>query len=127
MNLFERKLLQSTPVKLGEYKGFEIRYMNSDVMGEYFGYALNDKIFVRYMLSERVQAFVISHEKHHLVDRYKWLGWFGAELRANTICGLKNPVGFLATVKASMTRSRIETYLKLMKVRGRVGSKVINR
>ena len=101
--------------------------MNSDAMGEYFGYALNDKIFVRYMLSERVQAFVISHERHHLLDRHKWWGWFGAELRANTICGLRNPIGFLATVKASITRSRIETYLKLMKVRGRVDSKAINR
>lgn len=127
MNTFERRLLQMKPLKWGEYQGYEVRYMKSDAMDSFFGYAFDNKIFVQGKLSERVQEFVISHEQYHLTDKHRWWGWAGAELRANAVCALRNPIGFLATVRASMTRSRITTYLSLVKRRGCIEDSAVNR
>jgi hypothetical protein len=120
MNAFEKRLLKTKPLKTGQFQGSEVRHMPSSVMGEFFGYAFQDKIFVRNELSKRVQRFVISHERYHLVDRQKWLGWFGAELRANIYCGLQDPIGLMATITAKPRIRRFVFYAQLV---GRLGRK----
>ena len=93
--------------------------MKPKVMKGFFGYAFHDTIFIRADLPQRVRSFVLSHEKYHLMDKRKWWGWVGAELRANLSCGFRDPIGLLATVSASITRSRLKTYLRLLKTSGR--------
>lgn len=119
MNTFERKLLKTRPVKTGQFHGSEVRYMSSSVMNEFFGYAFQDKIFVRNELSKRVQAFVISHEGYHLADSHEWLGWFGAEIRANIYCGLRDPIGLIATATAKPRIRRLGLYAQLIRRLGR--------
>lgn len=114
MNRFEKNLLHTDPEEVKTYNGFEVRYMDPNAMGSFFGYALKDTIFVSKVLSKRVEAFVVCHEKYHLTDKSKWLGWFGAELRANVCCGVKDPLGLTATVLASLSIKRLKLYLKLI-------------
>jgi hypothetical protein len=116
---FEQRLLEARPRKLLTADGYEIKYMQLDVMGEFFGYALQNKVYVREGLSDRVEQFVVAHEMYHLKDTSKWLGWFGAETRANIACGLHDPRGLIATIRASLNKRRLTTYLRLFFTRGR--------
>ena len=70
---------------------------------------------IREDLPWSIKRFVLAHEIYHLTDKWSWGGWMGRELRANIICGLEDPKGFLATVMASFTRDRIKFYLHRLK------------
>lgn len=75
-----------------------------------FGSASGEVAEVREDLSPKVRKFVKSHELYHLTDKAKWGGWLGREIRANVVCGAKDPVGLLATTKASLARDRLKYY-----------------
>lgn len=75
---------------------------------------------VRNDLNPLIKNFVIQHELYHLTDDSKWMGRLGAELRANIIPGIKNPIGFFATIFATIfSMKRLKLYfLKLTKNNG---------
>lgn len=67
-------------------------------------------------LNPIIKKFVIEHELYHLTDKYRWMGRFGMELRANIIPGLKNPIGLFATLFATLfSLERIKFYFSLIK------------
>ena len=71
-----------------------------------------DLAWVREDLSLHVKRFVLAHEIYHLTDEWTWGGWIGRELRANVMCGIKDPKGFFATIIASCTWDRIKFYIR---------------
>lgn len=83
-------------------------------MGNFFGYSLQNTAFIRADLPMRVRKFVIKHEFHHLQDKRSWLGWIGSEVRANVVCGVRDPIGLLLTITASLRPYRLRTYWKLL-------------
>ena len=81
-----------------------------------FGYASGDTAYVREDLSPRVKRFVEAHELYHCRDKATWWGWFGREIRANLVPGMKDPVGLLATLLATISSlDRLIFYLKRIK------------
>jgi hypothetical protein len=119
MNVFEQNLLDAEPIKVSHHDQFEIRYIHPNIMENFFGYTFNGKVFVRYGLTMRVQSFVIEHEKYHIHDNKHWLGWLGQELRANLACGVRDPLGLLLTIFASISVPRLKTYVALLKSGGK--------
>lgn len=120
MNQFEKSLLKTPPIKSSSIDGREVLYQSPKTLDGFFGYALDGRVFIRSNPPRRVEKFVINHEIYHLNDRSKYLGWFGAELRANLYCGLRDPIGLILTSKESMNRDRLTKYWNLARKRGRV-------
>lgn len=114
MNQFEQQLLSIKPLKVSSSEGYEVRHIEKSSMNGFFGYALQNKVFIANNLSKRVSIFVIKHEIYHLKDRRSDSDWVGSETRANLNTGLHDPLGLLATVKASLTRQRVGKYLRLL-------------
>lgn len=74
---------------------------------------------VRNDLTGIVRRFVIQHELYHLRDTHTWGGTVGAELRANFVPGLSDPIGFIVSIWKTITnRERRQFYLDM--VRGTV-------
>lgn len=114
MTDYESNLLASKPTKIDNRGGYEIRYLLAEEMEDFFGYALQEKVFVRNNLSKNVERFVICHEISHLKDGSHWLGWVGSEMRANVAAGVREPLGFLLTVRSSLNRRRLAKYWNLL-------------
>lgn len=100
------------------YKGnkYLINYMPTDLMREAHvtGYAFKGQVYLNESLEGRIKRFVTSHEVYHLRDTQTWLGYFGMELRANFMCGLKDPLGLLATISSAFRYGKFPIYLKRM-------------
>jgi len=79
-----------------------------------FGFAKRDEVYISETLKGRVRAFVIKHEVYHLNDKSTWLGYFGLELRSNLSCGLRDPIGLLATITAGLRHLKLKAYVKAM-------------
>lgn len=116
MNWFQKKLTEATPLKNvtltsrgGRYK---IYFIDPAVMelNQSFGHIVGKDIYIRSDLPKCVERFVIHHEVYHLNDTHTWLGWMGKETRANLVCGINDPIGLIATIKASLTKSRLKAY-----------------
>lgn len=124
MNWFEKTLLETIPIKQQTVtikgKSYTVFYIDPAVMqrASSFGCAYKSTIFVRADLSEKVRRFVINHEVYHINDKQRWLGWFGSELRANVICGISDPTGLFATIKASLNTNRLKSYGQVFVKRG---------
>jgi hypothetical protein len=124
MNWFEKALLAAKPVKQEQVtirgRTYLVHYIEAAVMerASSFGCAYRSTIFIRVGLPERVRRFVVQHEAYHITDQHHWLGWFGSELRANTVCGVRNPIGLLATIRASLTAPRLKAYGRALVKRG---------
>lgn len=124
MNWFEKKLLVNPPIsyKTMTLKGrrYKVYFMKPALMEEIqsFGHIVGKSIYIKAGLPEKVERFVIQHEIYHLNDEHTWLGWLGKELRANVICGMKNPVGLVATIRASLTKPRLNAYWKALRHAG---------
>ncbi len=116
MNWFEKALLEAKPLRqesvIIKGRSYPVRYIESTIMerASSFGCAYRSIIFIRSDLPDRVRSFVISHEAYHIRDEAHWLGWLGGELRANMACGLRDPIGLLLTIKASLNRTRLKAY-----------------
>lgn len=93
-------------------KDYTVRYVSKDSIYPAFGYAGGNIASVREDLPPRVKNFVKEHELYHCRDETTWGGWIGREIRANIVPGLKDPIGLLATIKASLTKDRLKFYLK---------------
>ena len=78
------------------------------------GFAKNGEAYISEELTRNVRRFVINHEIYHLNDKHRWLGYFGKELRANIICGLKDPSGLLATTISVMKSGGLLRYFKAL-------------
>ena len=94
---------------------FTIEYVPKNALGSYFGMAYNasNHAVVRDDLSPLVKRFVKAHELYHLQDE-KPGGWLRCELRANFYPGLKDPLGLLATIIASLNAERLSLYAKML-------------
>jgi hypothetical protein len=120
MSWFSELLDNATPVKrekiVAGSRTYWVNYMSAEVMerAHSFGCAHKGEVYVRSDLLPKVKRFVISHEMYHLQDRRVWLGWLGGELRANFVPGMKDPVGLLLTIKASLTRERLGAYWRAL-------------
>lgn len=117
MNMFEKLLISEKPLSVINRVEYRIVYIQPKIMdvNNSFGYFIGTDIFVHAGLPEKVQQFVIKHEVYHLKDKHLWWGWVGRELRANAVCGVKDPLGLLATITASLNRNRINAYWKTLK------------
>ncbi len=89
---------------------YDVIYVPKKSIMPAFGYATDDQAFVREDLKPRVKSFVTKHELYHLADHSKWGGWLGKEIRANVMVGIKDPVGLILTILASMNRERLQFY-----------------
>lgn len=114
MTDYEDGLLASTPTKICNRHGYEIRYLAMDEMKDFFGYALQEKVYIRNNLSTKVESFVIYHEIYHLKDGSHWFGWVGSETRANIAAGVREPMGFFLTILNSLNRRRLSKYWDLL-------------
>lgn len=117
MNWFEEQLLSSTPTKIEIMHDIQINYMKPSIMdaNSSFGHIVDGQVYIRDDLSNKVRRFVIAHEIYHLKDDKKWLGWVGRELRANIVCGIHDPAGFMSTIFASLNMRRISAYVRSIK------------
>jgi len=95
---------------------YKVTYVPKEEIYPAFGYAGGRTATIREDLSPRVKRFVRSHELYHLIDKSKWGGVFGSELRANLIPGMKDPFGLIATIwKTVSDKDRMDFYLKRVK------------
>lgn len=93
-------------------KLYTVEYVPKETIYPAFGYGGGDRAGVRQDLPPRVRKFVKAHELYHCTDQASWGGTLGSELRANLIPGLRDPVGLLATVWATITSvDRLKLYL----------------
>ena len=93
-----------------------VEYVPREEIYPAFGYGGGKRAVVRQDLSPRVKRFVRAHEIYHCQDQATWGGWFGRELRANVVPGLKDPFGLFVTVWATISDfDRIKFYLKRIK------------
>lgn len=119
MDPFE-KLFKAKPLRQEKlvYKGhaYLINYMEAGLMkaAHVFGYATNGQIYLSEVLDGRVKRFVTYHEVYHLCDSQTWLGYFGMEFRANFMCGLRDPLGLLATIKMGLKSAKSSLYFRRM-------------
>jgi hypothetical protein len=93
-----------------------IEYVAKEAIYPAFGYGGGNKAVIREDLSPRIKRFVTAHEVYHCIDKARWGGWVGREIRANIIPGLKDPVGLMTTIWATVSNiDRIKLYLKRIK------------
>jgi len=95
-----------------------VHFVSKEELAPLFGKAIGNIksegcfALVREDLHPLIQKFVVQHELYHLRDDKKWLGVLGRELRANVVPALRNPIGFFATVFATlMSKERMRFYL----------------
>lgn len=93
------------------HRKIKVEYVSKDSIYPAFVYARNGIAIVRNDLPPRVQNFVVKHELYHLRDTHEWGGWIGKEIRANVKAGLHDPIGLLATTKASLHKERLKFYV----------------
>lgn len=106
---FERRHVVAT-VEYRQYRGhvLKVEFVSRQRLGPCFGKAFGRigqetcEAWVREDLSPRVKRFVVAHELYHLVDRHRWLGAYGRELRTNVVPGCRDPIGLLACVCATV-------------------------
>lgn len=97
-------------------KQYTVNYVSKNEIYPAFGLSRGATARVREDLPPRIKNFVKTHELYHCRDRAKWGGWLGRELRANLIPGLKDPIGLLATVWATISDiDRIRFYWERFK------------
>ena len=95
---------------------YTVEYVPKEEIYPAFGHRSGDRAVIRQDLSPHVKRFVREHELYHCQDRATWGGWLGREIRANVVPGLKDPVGLLATIWATISDfERIKFYLKRIK------------
>ena len=111
------KLLKTKPLRREQIsidgKSYWINYMPEKLMREarFSGFAYNGQAYISNELSERDKRFTIQHELYHLRDKRRWLGYCGMELRANVVCGLKDPTGICAALYRGFRKGYVRTYL----------------
>lgn len=96
----------------------QVHYVQKDVIAPAFGFAYKNHVVVREDLPPLVKDFVTKHELFHMHDSATWGGWIGREVRANVACGVRDPLGLLATVLASCNKERVLFYIDRLKRRG---------
>lgn len=97
-------------------KSIVVEYVSKKTIYPAFGYAGGSNVVIREDLSPRVKKFVRAHEVYHCIDEASWGGWIGREIRANIVPGLKDPVGLVETIWATISDiDRIKLYLKRIK------------
>ena len=95
---------------------YTVEYIPKKEIYPAFGYSSENRAVVRQDLSPHVKKFVRAHELYHCYDQATWGGWVGREIRANVVPGLKDPVGLLSTIWATISDlDRIKFYLKRVK------------
>lgn len=94
---------------------YTVKYVSKEAIYPAFGYSSWDEATVREDLSPRVKKFVRAHEIYHCQDKSNFGGWIGSEIRANIIPGIKDPIGLLATIKASLSKDRLKFYWQRFK------------
>lgn len=99
----------------GEDITVDVHYISKQMIEPAYGYAyfFEGRVLVREDLSPLVKRFVEAHELYHMRDKHTWWGVFGLELRANLVPGVKDPLGLIACILATITDpERIRFYLK---------------
>ncbi len=108
-------------VEYHKYKGFTLKiiFVPRGELTPMFGKAIGQVgergscyAMVRDDLPPRIKRFIIQYELYHLTDIWEWWGVLGSEIRANFTAAIKEPIGFLATVVASLNRERIMFYIR---------------
>ncbi len=81
-----------------------VRYVTKDFIGLHFGEAYEGTgiAYVRADLPDRVKKFVESHELYHLTDPKFIPGSFISEVRANFYPGMRDPIGLVLTLIATL-------------------------
>jgi len=97
-------------------KEIQVNFIPKDSIYPAFGLAFSNEVRVREDLSPRVKRFVLAHELYHTGDNAKWGGWIGREIRASIIPAMSDPIGFTATIFASLTPTRLLFYFNRFKM-----------
>ncbi len=94
-------------------KDYWINYMPSELMTEagFSGFTFEGQVYLDEDLKGLNKRFTVQHELYHLRDKQHWLGYFGKELRANVICGLKDPLGISAALYGGFRKGYLKRYL----------------
>jgi hypothetical protein len=110
------KLLKLKPVKRGLVKdkrtSFWLNYMPASEMqaAQFSGYTYKGEVYISEALRGRSKHYIIQHELYHIHDKKNWGGYFGKELRANIVCGLKNPIGLCFAIGHAIRNHRLKVY-----------------
>jgi len=106
----------STEIEVVNGQQYHVEYVPREDIYPAYGYGGGNSAIVRQDLQPSVKKFVKAHELYHCQDKSDFGGWFGREIRANIIPGLKDPIGLAATVWKTITDvDRIKFYLKRIK------------
>ncbi len=93
-----------------------VEYVPKEEIWPAFGYSSGSTAVVREDLPPRVKRFVEQHELFHCRDNSTFGGWIGSEIRANIVPGIKDPIGLLATIWATITDvDRIKFYIQRLR------------
>lgn len=79
-----------------------VYYTSKDDLAPRFGEQSGRTVRVREDLSLRVKRFVRRHEMEHIYDKGGRGGDIGEEIRVNLRAGLKDPIGLVATIYATL-------------------------
>lgn len=105
-----------TEIEVINGEPYHVEYVPKEDIYPAYGYGGGNSALVRQDLPPRVKKFVKAHELYHCRDKATWGGWVGREIRANSMCGLKDPIGLIATAWKTLTDvDRIKFYMKRMK------------
>lgn len=111
------KLLNLKPVRREFIKNKEVsywlNYMSESEMKNacFSGYTYQGEVYISEALVGRTKMFIIQHELYHIYDKYNWGGYFGKEIRANIICGIKNPIGLCSAIGHTLKNRRLKDYI----------------
>ncbi len=94
-------------------RSYWINYMPAALMREarFSGFTYKGQVYLSEELTGKSKQFGIQHELYHLRDKQHWLGYFGQELRANTVRGIRDPFGLVAHLYAALKKGYLKTYL----------------
>ncbi|MDD3885174.1 MAG: PLxRFG domain-containing protein [Gallionella sp.] len=99
--------------------------VSKEQLGAAFGYfdPSTGNTYVREDLPPAVKRFVSAHEAHHATQDPEFMKKHPAlaEIAASVFPGFKDPIGLMATMKASLTPERLKFYLD--RVRGEQNSR----
>lgn len=108
------RAVRSNPAKSNTFpsetkEGIPIHYVEKTELGRAFGSFEGDRILVRKDLPDAIKRFVVAHEEYHSTDMTSG-HWITRELKASLFPGIKDPIGLVRTIFASLTPERLGLY-----------------
>ncbi|KUK79667.1 MAG: hypothetical protein XD95_0206 [Microgenomates bacterium 39_7] len=105
-----------TKMTIVDGQPYFVEFVSKEKICPAFGYSSGSTAVVREDLPPRVKRFIEQHELFHCRDTSNLGGWIGSEIRANIVPGIKDPIGLLSTIWATITDvDRIKFYIQRLR------------